>query len=75
MGWEATSNLDARAASRSTLHISLGLDKRFALPALWALGGIPIPVPRNDWKCQACGAEWQEVESDEPGTDAPGPAS
>ena len=51
-----------------------GLDKRFALPALWALGGIPIPVPRNEWKCQSCGAEWQEVESDEPGTDASGPA-
>jgi len=50
-----------------------GLDKRFALPALWALGGIPIPVPRNDWKCQSCGAEWEEIESDEPRTDASGP--
>jgi len=51
-----------------------GVDKRFALPALWALGGIPIPVPRNQWKCQACGAEWQETESDEPRADASGPA-
>jgi len=47
-----------------------GLDKRFALPALWALGGLPIPVPRHDWKCQSCGAEWQESESDDPRPDA-----
>jgi hypothetical protein len=51
-----------------------GLDKRFALPALWALGGIPIPVLRNDWKCQSCGAEWQEI-PDEQQTDAPGASS
>jgi len=47
-----------------------GLDKRFALPALWALGGVPIPVPRNDWKCRTCGYEWRETKSDEPSTGA-----
>ena len=41
-----------------------GLDKRFALPAL-AAGGIPIPVARDDWKCQSCGQGWQEFQSDE----------
>jgi hypothetical protein len=40
-----------------------GLDKRFALPALW-FAGIPIPVPRNEWKCQSCGAEWRDSQSE-----------
>jgi len=52
-----------------------GLDKRFALPALWALGGIPIPVPRNEWKCRSCGQEWQENESDQPSTGGSGSGS
>jgi Putative prokaryotic signal transducing protein len=46
-----------RCGSLDIAHQS-GLDKRFALPALW-VGGIPIPVTQNDWKCQSCGAEWQ----------------
>jgi hypothetical protein len=49
-----------------------GLDKRFALPALWALGGIPVPVQRNDWNCRSCEHEWRETELDEPNTDASG---
>jgi len=49
-----------------------GVDKRFALPALWALGGVPLPVSRNDWKCESCGAEWQEVSDEQ--KDASGPA-
>src|ERR1035437_6176896 len=44
-----------------------GLDKRFAAPAL-ALGGIPVPVPRNVWTCQSCGNEWHDVPSSETGT-------
>ena len=47
-----------------------GLDKRFALPALWALGGFPIPVLRNGGKCRSCGHEWQATKSDEPETGA-----
>ena len=46
-----------------------GLDKRFALPGLW-MGSIPIPVPRNDWKCQSCGQEWQDSQSDGPAADS-----
>jgi hypothetical protein len=44
-----------------------GLDKRFALPGL-ALGGIPVPVPRDAWKCQSCGHEWHDVPSSETDT-------
>ncbi len=47
-----------------------GLDKRLALPAL-AIGGLPVPVPRNDWKCHSCGQEWQDLQSNEPATDSP----
>src|ERR1035437_6572859 len=46
-----------------------GLYKRFALPGL-ALGGIPVPVPRDAWKCQSCGHEWHDVPSSE--TDSQG---
>ncbi len=29
---------------------------------------IPLPIPRNVWKCEACGVEWKEVdEPDETG--------
>ncbi len=41
-----------------------GIDKRFALPGLF-LGGIPIPVTRNVWKCRSCSHEWHENPSDE----------
>lgn len=40
------------------------IDKRFALPALF-MAGLPLPVPRNVWKCNSCGAQWREV-PDEP---------
>ncbi len=40
-----------------------GLDKRFALPALWVTG-IPIPVPRNEWKCHSCRKEWRDSQSE-----------
>jgi hypothetical protein len=40
-----------------------GLDKRFALPALW-FAGIPIPVARNEWECQSCGAKWRDSQSE-----------
>jgi hypothetical protein len=62
-----------RCGSLDITH-QAGLDKRFALPALWGLGGIPIPVRRNDWKCQSCGAEWQEI-PDKTQTDASGSAT
>jgi len=42
------------------------IDKRFALPALF-VGGLPVPVPRNVWKCASCGAEWRDG-TDEPHT-------
>lgn len=41
-----------------------GIDKRFALPGL-ALGGIPVPVPRNAWTCQSCGNESHDVPNSE----------
>jgi hypothetical protein len=52
----------------SSIDISYeaGTDKRFALPALY-VGGVPLPVPRNVWKCASCGARWREV-PDEPGS-------
>lgn len=34
-----------------------GLDKRFALPVLFAVG-VPIPVVRKSWRCQSCEQEW-----------------
>jgi len=58
-----------RCGSLDIAH-QAGVDKRFALPAL-AVGGIPVPVPRDEWKCQSCGAEWQEV-PDEPRKDGSG---
>jgi hypothetical protein len=36
------------------------IDKRFALPALF-LAGIPVPLPRDVWRCAACSAQWREV--------------
>jgi hypothetical protein len=47
-----------------------GLDKRYALPALW-LAAIPIPVQRNDWKCQSCGAEWRDSQLEDAEPDLP----
>jgi ribosomal protein S27AE len=44
-----------------------GLDKRFALPGL-ALGGIPVPVPRDAWNCGSCGHEWHDAPSSETDT-------
>ena len=38
-----------------------GLDKRFALIGL-AIGSIPVPLSRKNWRCQACGKEWLEGE-------------
>jgi hypothetical protein len=35
------------------------MDKRFALPAL-VVAGLPVPVPRNVWKCDSCGEEWRD---------------
>ncbi len=46
------------------LRHDAGLDKRFALPGL-ALGGIPIPLSRSQWKCQACNHHWSESPSTE----------
>jgi hypothetical protein len=31
-----------------------------------AFVGVPVPFPRNSWKCEACGQRWQET--DEPET-------
>ncbi len=38
-----------------------GTDKRFALPALY-VGALPLPVPRDVWKCAECGAQWGEAD-------------
>jgi hypothetical protein len=59
-----------RCGSLDIAH-QAGVDKRFALPALWALGSLPIPMKRDNWKCHSCGAEWQEV-PDEPRKDESG---
>ncbi len=47
-----------------------GLDKRFALPALW-LAGIPIPVRRIERKCQSCGAKWRDSQLEKTEPDLP----
>jgi Putative prokaryotic signal transducing protein len=47
-----------------------GLDKRFALPAL-CLAGIPIPIARNEWKCQSCDAKWLDSQSQKAEPESP----
>lgn len=47
-----------------------GLDERFALPALW-FAAIPIPIRRNQWKCQSCGAKWRDSQLEEAEPDLP----
>ena len=42
----------------------IGIDKRFALTALW-IASLPIPLAQNGWKCQSCGAEWLDSQSEE----------
>ncbi len=34
------------------------MHKGIALVALWLLA-LPLPIPRNSWKCQDCGNRWQ----------------
>ena len=58
-----------RCGSQQITHYS-GLDKRFALPALW-VAGIPVPIWRNEWTCQSCGAEWRDSELEKPEPDLP----
>jgi hypothetical protein len=55
-----------RCGSFDTAHHA-GLDERLALPALW-VAALPIPVVRNEWKCQSCDAKWldSELEKAEP---------
>jgi predicted RNA-binding Zn-ribbon protein involved in translation (DUF1610 family) len=33
------------------------LDKGIALTALYAVA-LPVPIPKNAWKCEHCGARW-----------------
>jgi predicted RNA-binding Zn-ribbon protein involved in translation (DUF1610 family) len=33
------------------------LDKGIALAALYAVA-LPVPIPKNAWKCEQCGARW-----------------
>lgn len=47
-----------RCGSMDVSHMA-GIDKRFALPALYAVS-FPIPIPRDAWKCSSCGAQWRE---------------
>ncbi len=35
-----------------------GIDKRFALPALYL--GVPLPLHRDVWKCASCGHQWRD---------------
>ncbi|HVP43495.1 MAG TPA: DUF2007 domain-containing protein [Terriglobales bacterium] len=58
-----------RCGSLEITH-EANLDKRIALPALYV--GLPIPVPRNVWKCESCGAHWRE--DGEEGGETPGAA-
>ena len=48
-----------RCGSLDITH-QAGVDKGFALPALWALG-VPVPVSRDEWTCRSCGARWKEI--------------
>jgi hypothetical protein len=42
------------------------LNREVALVAL-QLFALPVPIPRNSWKCEDCGARWVNTE----GADAP----
>ena len=37
-----------------------GLNKPVAYAT--AFFGVPLPIPRNSWKCEACGCRWKETE-------------
>jgi predicted nucleic-acid-binding Zn-ribbon protein len=39
------------------------VDKGIALTALYAVA-LPVPVPKNAWKCEECGARWINTEDE-----------
>ncbi|HEY7405199.1 MAG TPA: hypothetical protein VIB39_16865 [Candidatus Angelobacter sp.] len=41
------------------------LDKGIALTALYTVA-LPVPVPKNAWKCEQCGARWIVTEDESP---------
>jgi hypothetical protein len=66
-GWEKYQQPRCPRCGSLDINHEAGLDKRFALPGL-ALGGFPVPVPRDVWKCQSCEHEWHDVPSSETDT-------
>jgi len=49
-----------------SLEISfMGSDRRAALTSLTLLS-LPLPLGRESWECQACGACWEESDDDAP---------
>jgi hypothetical protein len=42
------------------------MNKEVALAALYALS-LPVPISRNSWKCEACGARWHDTEDEAEG--------
>jgi hypothetical protein len=39
------------------------LNKPIAYGSAWV--GLPLPIPRNSWKCESCGSRWQDTEEPE----------
>ncbi len=39
------------------------IDKGIALTALYAMA-LPVPIPKNAWKCEQCGVRWINTEDD-----------
>lgn len=42
------------------------MDKGIALTALYA-AALPVPIPKNAWKCERCGARW--IDTDDEGAE------
>jgi hypothetical protein len=40
------------------------INREVALTALYLLS-LPVPIPRNSWKCEVCGARWLDTEGDD----------
>jgi len=47
----------------------LGSDRRAALTSVTLLS-VPLPLGRESWQCEACGAHWEETDDDAPETRA-----
>lgn len=42
-----------------SLDVSFQENSKASLVFLWLLG-LPVPIPRNRWRCEDCANEWKE---------------